>query len=104
MGGQKGRGGLFRLEKEGLRAKGLSHTLAALGWQDQGHDTASRSQVFDHSIWGGHKGDRVPGLRTARLDLGLPLQRWGKQDRSKGTPSIEDLPIKLKLIKVGEKR
>src|SRR5258708_40027308 len=70
MVGQKGRGGLFRLEKEGLRAKGLSHTLPALGWQDQRHDTSSRRQVFYHSIWGGHKGDRVPGLRTTRLDLG----------------------------------
>src|SRR5712691_3949286 len=46
MGREKGRGGLFRLEKEGLITKGGSHTLAALDWQDQRHEAASRSQVF----------------------------------------------------------
>src|SRR6266852_919146 len=35
MGREKRRGGLFRLEKEGVRTKDVSHTLAALGWQDQ---------------------------------------------------------------------
>jgi len=70
MVGQKRRGGLFRLEKVGLIAKSLSHALAALGWQNQRHDTASRSQVFDLSIRGSHKGDGIPGLRATRLDLG----------------------------------
>jgi hypothetical protein len=49
MGDQKRRGSLFRLEKEGLIAKDVSHTLAALGWQDQRHDTAGRSQIFDQT-------------------------------------------------------
>src|SRR6266566_3058102 len=70
MAGQERRGGLLRPEEEGLIAKGLSHTLATLGWQDQRHDTAGRGQIFDHSFGGGYKGDGVPGLRAARLDLG----------------------------------
>src|SRR5260370_24576280 len=80
MGDQKRRGGLFRLEKEGLIAKGVSHTLAALGWQDQRHNTAGRSQIFDAPFTGCRQGNALPALPTARLDPCFRMQMRGKQE------------------------
>ena len=95
---EKGRGCALRLKQERLLAKGGSRAVAAVGWHNQRHDTASREQVQDGAFGRGDKGNRLTGDGARRLDLCLDVKRRLQQDRIKGAPGVEHLATKLKAM------
>src|ERR1700726_3169134 len=98
MGGEPGRGGLLRLEKEGLFAKDRAHALAALSRDDERHDTRCRSQVLDRASRSGNKSNQMACNRTRRLDPRFSPERGWKQHRVKSAPGIEGLSVYLKTV------
>src|SRR5260370_22385646 len=95
---EKDRGGLLRLEKEGLLTKGGSNTVTAASWDDQRHHTSGRKKIIDNALRCGNEGNWMTGDLTRRLDPGLGLQRWWKQYRVKSTPGIERLSSNMKTM------